>query len=105
MTGEGSVAVGCPGSAYTWGAMSTLDRPWTTLKELAVKIEAAQGPVIATMSAWLKASGKNIPSGGAMDGMNHGAGGMPGMMSTDDMALLYSASGANTALMTDLLKS
>lgn len=63
------------------------------VKDLAAKIEAAQGPEIKTMSGWLKAWGKDVPSG-SMGGMNHGSGGMPGMMSDDDMMSLDSSDGA-----------
>lgn len=60
------------------------------VKELATKIEAAQGPEIATMSGWLKDWGKDGKSGSGMSGMSS----MPGMMSEDDMMRLDGASGA-----------
>ena len=64
------------------------------VKDLAAKIEAAQGPEIKKMSVWLKAWGKDVPSGGNMGGMNHGSDGMPGMMTNADMMSLDSSDGA-----------
>jgi uncharacterized protein (DUF305 family) len=67
------------------------------VKDLAAKIEAAQGPEITMMSGWLKTWGEDVPSGsgmGGMGGMNYGSGGMPGMMGDDDMMSLDSATGA-----------
>jgi uncharacterized protein (DUF305 family) len=63
------------------------------VKDLAAKIEAAQGPEIKIMSGWLNAWGEDASSG---SGMNHGMGGngMPGMMGDDDMMSLDSADGA-----------
>ncbi|MEO7422000.1 MAG: DUF305 domain-containing protein [Ornithinibacter sp.] len=60
------------------------------VKDLAAKIEAAQGPEIATMSGWLKDWGKDGKSGSGMSGMSS----MPGMMSEDDMMNLDGESGA-----------
>ena len=57
------------------------------VKDLAVRIEAAQQPEIDTMTAWLEEWNEEI--GGAMD---HGE--MGGMMSEDDMSQLEAASGA-----------
>lgn len=67
------------------------------VKALAGRIEAAQGPEIETMSGWLEAWGKEVPSG-AMSSMDHGvdlksSGDMPGMMSDADMAKLKATSG------------
>ena len=71
------------------------------VKRLADKIEAAQGPEIATMKDWLKDWGKDESSDDSMGGMDHdsddsGGSGMdmPGMMSDDDMAALDKATGA-----------
>lgn len=59
------------------------------VKDLAGRIEAAQGPEISTMRGWLDDWAKPIePSGGAMGGM----GGM-GMMSEQDMGALAASSG------------
>lgn len=61
------------------------------VKRLAAEIKAAQAPEIATMSGWLAAWGRPVPSvtthGGHMD---HD---MPGMMPEDDMRKLAAASG------------
>jgi len=69
------------------------------VKNLADKIESAQGPEIATMKGWLKDWGKDESSGDSMEGMDHGSENsgmddMPGMMSKDDMAGLEKATGA-----------
>jgi uncharacterized protein (DUF305 family) len=63
------------------------------VKQLASQIKAAQDPEITTMNGWLAAWGQPTigPSGTSeMPGM---AGGMPGMMSTADMAKLTAATG------------
>ncbi|MEH0843369.1 DUF305 domain-containing protein [Micromonospora sp. CPCC 205711] len=64
------------------------------VKQLAAQIKAAQAPEIATMTGWLTAWGRPVPSaspaGGHLPGMDHG---MPGMMSDADMAKLAAASG------------
>jgi uncharacterized protein (DUF305 family) len=69
------------------------------VKDLAAKIEAAQAPEIEQLTAWLTEWGVPLPSaaaGGpdAHDGA-HGstAGGMPGMMTDQDMTALEAASG------------
>ncbi len=68
--------------------------------ELAADIEAAQGPEIDTLTGWLEAWGKEVPSG-EMGGMDHGdmgegsGGAMPGMMGEDEMHDLKAASGAD----------
>jgi uncharacterized protein (DUF305 family) len=70
------------------------------VKNLADKIEAAQGPEIATMKGWLKDWGKDETSGDdSMGGMDHGSddsgmNDMPGMMSDGDMGALDKATGA-----------
>ncbi|SCG62472.1 DUF305 domain-containing protein [Micromonospora halophytica] len=61
------------------------------VKQLAAQIKAAQAPEIATMTGWLTAWGRPVPSGSPAAGhMDHG---MPGMMSDADMAKLKAASG------------
>lgn len=61
------------------------------VKQLAAQIKAAQAPEIATMTGWLNAWGRPVPSGSPAAGhMDHG---MPGMMSDADMAKLKAASG------------
>jgi len=71
------------------------------VKRLADKIEAAQGPEIATMKDWLKDWGKSESPDDSMGGMDHesddSAGSdmdMSGMMSDDDMSGLEKATGA-----------
>jgi uncharacterized protein (DUF305 family) len=59
---------------------------------LAKAIKAAQDPEIATMKVWLAAWGKD--ASGAMAGMDHSAGAMPGMMSGADMTTLGKSKGA-----------
>ena len=64
---------------------------------LAAEIEAAQGPEISTMSGWLKAWGEEVPSTDSPRGDmgDHDMGGdMPGMMTSEQMKQLESASGA-----------
>ncbi|MGW3124084.1 DUF305 domain-containing protein [Streptomyces sp. NPDC001107] len=65
------------------------------VKELAARIEKAQGPEITAMSGWLKSWGKDMPTSGnsmsSMPGM--GQSGMPGMMSSAHMAGLKKLSG------------
>jgi uncharacterized protein (DUF305 family) len=62
------------------------------VKDLAARIEKAQGPEISTMTGWLKAWGERVPE--AMPGMNHSAhSGMAGMMDSADMEKLEKASG------------
>ena len=65
------------------------------VKSLAAKIEAAQGPEIATMTGWLNTWGKAVPSGTGMGGMDHNMGGdgMPGMMGESEMTDLDKAMG------------
>jgi len=62
------------------------------VKDLAGRIEKAQGPEITTMTGWLKSWDEKVP--GAMSGMNHSAhSGMAGMMDDADMGKLGKASG------------
>ncbi len=58
---------------------------------LASAIRGAQDPEIQTMSGWLEQWGEPVP--GEMDGMDRG--GMPGMMSEQEMADLEAASGTS----------
>lgn len=57
--------------------------------DLAAEIRDAQDPEIETMSGWLAEWGEPVPED--MGGMDHG--GMPGMMSAEQMAELEAASG------------
>ncbi len=64
------------------------------LKELAARIEKAQGPEIDEMTSWLEAWDEEVPSGRGMGGMS-GTEGMEGtgMMTDEDVDQLRSASG------------
>lgn len=68
------------------------------VKELAAKIERAQGPEIEQMAGFLRSWGANIPSTSpGMAGMDHGGtsgGGQAGMMSDAQMQQLGAARGA-----------
>lgn len=77
------------------------------VKALATKIEAAQGPEIAKMNAWLAEWDETPATGSESHGSGHGSSGMdhggstssanpmgPGMMSAAQMADLESKSGA-----------
>lgn len=65
------------------------------VKDLATRIKAAQGPEIATMTAWLKSWNKPvIAAGGGMAGKNHGGDADMGMMSAADMKSLTASTGA-----------
>ncbi|EAQ5978266.1 DUF305 domain-containing protein [Salmonella enterica subsp. enterica serovar Senftenberg] len=82
--------------AVVMAKMAKANAESSDVKDLAAKVEAAQGPEIDTMSGWLKAWGQKQPSGngmGSMNGMDHGSDGMPGMMSDDDMMSLDSTKG------------
>ena len=59
--------------------------------KLAKQIEAAQGPEIAQMKAWLTAWNEPLTVGD-MGGMDHGGG--SGMMTADQMSALAKANGA-----------
>ena len=67
----------------------------TQVKDLAARVEKAQGPEITTMTAWLKAWDEKVPE--SMPGMDHsgmaGMDGMAGMMDSADMGKLKKASG------------
>lgn len=71
------------------------------VRDLAEDISAAQQPEIDQMSSWLESWGEDVPdtgSSGGMEGMDHGGmdgmEDMPGMMSSDEMDELGSASGS-----------
>ncbi|MGK3941139.1 DUF305 domain-containing protein [Streptomyces caeruleatus] len=62
------------------------------VKNLAARIEKAQGPEIETMTGWLRTWGAQVPE--TMPGMDHSAhSGMAGMMDGADMEKLRKASG------------
>jgi uncharacterized protein (DUF305 family) len=81
--------------AVQMSRMAKMHASTPQLKQLAAKIEAAQGPEIDTMSGWLEDWGKKVPTSGmsGMGGMG-GVSSMPGMMSADDMKSLGSATGS-----------
>lgn len=64
------------------------------VKELASRIEAAQGPEIETMRGWLEEWDQPESAGDDMGGMDHGGSDMSGGMSDEDMAALEAAQGA-----------
>jgi len=67
------------------------------VKDLAARVEAAQGPEIATLEGWLGDWGEDLPSDGMdMDGMDMEGMDMEGtgMMTDEEMSMLESASGA-----------
>jgi uncharacterized protein (DUF305 family) len=64
---------------------------------LAEQVLAAQGPEIDAMTGWLKAWGEPVPEGTSTERMHHGGmdhGGMPGMMTEEQMSQLMAAEGA-----------
>ena len=67
----------------------------TQVKDLAARVEKAQGPEITTMTGWLKSWDEKVPE--SMPGMDHsgmaGMDGMAGMMDSADMDKLKKASG------------
>ena len=67
----------------------------TQVKDLAARVEKAQGPEITTMTGWLKSWDEKVPE--SMPGMDHsgmeGMEGMAGMMDSADMGKLKKASG------------
>ncbi|MEU9323044.1 DUF305 domain-containing protein [Streptomyces canus] len=64
----------------------------TQVKDLAARVEKAQGPEITTMTGWLKSWDEKVPE--SMPGMDHsGMDGMAGMMDSADMGKLKKASG------------
>lgn len=70
------------------------------VKDLATRIQQAQGPEIEQMQGFLAAWGMPESGAGSMDGMNHGGNsdqgmaGMSGMMNDDQMQQLQDAQGA-----------
>lgn len=63
------------------------------VKQLAAKIEAAQGPEIDTMTGWLEDWGQEAPSD-SMGGMDDSGSDMSGMMSDAEMESMGAATGA-----------
>jgi len=61
------------------------------VKDLAARIESAQGPEIQTMTGWLRGWGHSVPE--EMSGMDM-SGSMPGMMSRQDMKMLTGMAGS-----------
>jgi len=84
--------------AVTMAKMAASHASSPAVKDLATKIDAAQGPEIDTMTGWLKAWGKNSTTGSTgmdgMGGMTQGSSAMPGMMGDDQMRSLDAANGA-----------
>jgi len=83
--------------AVQMAKMAKMHASTPEVKNLADKIEVAQGPEIATMKGWLKDWAKD--ESGSVGGMDHDSGGMdrgamPGMMSDEDMSRLGVATGA-----------
>ena len=61
------------------------------VKQLAADIEAAQGPEIEQMNAWLDQWGQDATPSGGMDQGDMGHGDTGGMMTEDDMTMLEDA--------------
>jgi len=85
--------------AVQMAKMAKMHASTPEVKNLADKIEQAQGPEIDTMKGWLKDWGKEESSDDSMGGMDHESDGsgmkdMPGMMSDGDMSGLEKATGA-----------
>ena len=85
--------------AVQMAKMAKMHASTPEVKNLADKIEQAQGPEIDTMKGWLKDWGKDESSDDSMGGMDHESDGsgmkdMPGMMSDGDMSGLEKATGA-----------
>ena len=59
--------------AVQMAKMAKMHASTPEVKNLADKIEAAQGPEIATMKGWLKDWGKDESSDDSMGGMDHGS--------------------------------
>ena len=81
--------------AVQMAAMAKTNASSAQVRSLARKIEAAQGPEIEKMQAWLEDwDEKPSDSGSDMAGMDHGSGGgMAGMMTKQDMGRLEAAAG------------
>lgn len=65
------------------------------VRQLAQDIEAAQGPEIAQMKAWLDQWGQEATPPGGMDHGDMGHGDTGGMMTEDDMNMLEATNGAD----------
>ncbi|MFD5103468.1 DUF305 domain-containing protein [Streptomyces albidochromogenes] len=63
----------------------------TEVRQLAARIEKAQGPEIRTLSGWLTAWGEDVPEGGATGG--HAWHSAAGMMAAEEMDELEKSSG------------
>lgn len=84
--------------ALQMARMATEQAASDEVRELAERIEAAQGPEIATMTGWLVAWGEKVPDldgTDSMAGMDHGGEtpGSMGMMTEEDMDRLMATSG------------
>jgi uncharacterized protein (DUF305 family) len=81
--------------AVAMAGLAAVHATSAAVKDLAVKIKAAQAPEIAAMSGWLAGWGAKVPAAtyatGSMGSMTNGS--MPGMMSDADMTALGRASG------------
>jgi len=64
------------------------------VKDLASRIEQAQGPEIETMTGWLRTWNAQVPPTGAAGGDHAGMGTSPGMMDPQQMQQLRQATGA-----------
>ncbi|ODA71580.1 DUF305 domain-containing protein [Streptomyces sp. AVP053U2] len=76
------------------------------VKALAEQIKKAQDPEIKTLSGWLTSWGEEVPAEGTMDHSEHGASGMSGMMTAEEMDKLKDSSGKafDTAFMEMMIK-
>lgn len=96
------------GQAVAMAGLAKTRAASAQVKRLAADIKAAQGPEIAQMSGWLAGWSEKVPDPDSMAmGMDHDMGdmggdtasGMGGMMSSEDMSALMSASGATFDMM------
>ncbi|TDC75894.1 DUF305 domain-containing protein [Streptomyces hainanensis] len=60
---------------------------------LAEQIEAAQAPEIATLTEWLTAWGEDVPAEDETEDGGHSEHDMPGMMASEDLAILEQSEG------------
>ncbi|MEY9487048.1 uncharacterized protein (DUF305 family) [Streptomyces calvus] len=76
------------------------------VKKLAADIKKAQAPEIRTLSGWLTSWGEEVPAEGAPNHSGHGAHGMAGMMTDEEMGELEGLSGEafDTAFMEMMIK-
>lgn len=83
--------------AVTMAGLAKTRASSAEVKDLASRIEAAQGPEIATMQGWLAEWGEEAPGDHSDMGMDMGGMDMEmsGMMSDDEMGMLEGASGAD----------